>query len=507
MVCTTTLAEAFPGRFDDVKKSGEGTYGVVYICRESRGAEKKAAKVYRDAVEDNGISVDVIRELAVMAHLRHQNIQPIDEFVLRDDTCIMLMPAMTCNVYQFIKNNDFAQEMGASQKLSICKSICSGIAYMHGMNFIHRDIKTANVLLDEHTLSVKVSDFGSARLFLPDQPLTMDITTLFYRAPEMLFGSRDYGLSVDVWSLACTCTEIFKGRELFRPDDDFSEENQISAIFNLIGFSDMAWAMAPGYTRFNPEKMISNVLENSLVAHMKSRCKGCPIEFIDTMNVALQANPLRRLTAQQMCDAIVVPAEETEEDDARLHTQQKKAPPVTVRVPNSEGRTRIVDWIVDIHHALKFNNSTLHLAVDIFDQYCALKHEDMQLAGIVSLFLASKLNETMELEISGMMTWCRNKYEAADFKEMEKRILTSLKGDIIIRNDAAIELTRISDSFLQHIMLYLYESSMLTKPQAALKINRAKSIRKVGCIDKIREAYFKTSVHRSIRKKFGEVLE
>ena len=98
------------------------------------------------------------------------------------------------------------------------QQLCSGLAYLHEKDIVHRDLKPANVLVQEAGPSVdaKVGDLGLARRVSNDMPatggdsagppnMTTGMTTLWYRAPEVLLGSQRYGIAVDMWALGCVC--------------------------------------------------------------------------------------------------------------------------------------------------------------------------------------------------------------------------------------------------------------------------------------------------------------
>ena len=76
-------------------------------------------------------------------------------------------------------------------------------------------IKSFNFLVDSQ-LNVKIADFGLARSFgLPLKSYTHEVVTLWYRAPEVLLGSKIYSTGVDIWSMGCILFELAHRKPLF----------------------------------------------------------------------------------------------------------------------------------------------------------------------------------------------------------------------------------------------------------------------------------------------------
>ena len=91
------------------------------------------------------------------------------------------------------------------------------VDYMHSNGVFHRDLKPQNILISENGKTVKVADFGLGRIFNAKlYTMSKEIETLWYRAPELLFGNFRYDLKVDVWSIGCIFYEIAEGNILFR---------------------------------------------------------------------------------------------------------------------------------------------------------------------------------------------------------------------------------------------------------------------------------------------------
>ena len=93
---------------------------------------------------------------------------------------------------------------------------------------LHRDLKPQNLLIKNNEI-LKLADFGLARAFgIPVKNFTHEVVTLWYRAPDILLGSKNYSTSVDMWSVGCIFAEIVTRIPLFAGRN---EEDQLQKIF------------------------------------------------------------------------------------------------------------------------------------------------------------------------------------------------------------------------------------------------------------------------------------
>lgn len=124
-----------------------------------------------------------------------------------------------------------------SEVKTILHQLLSGVAHCHAnwivrksktpLTQLHRDLKTSNLLFSNRG-QLKIADFGLARKFgdpLPD--MTQLVVTLWYRAPELLLGQKDYDTSVDMWSVGCIFGEVIQTVPLFGGRGEIDQINKV----------------------------------------------------------------------------------------------------------------------------------------------------------------------------------------------------------------------------------------------------------------------------------------
>lgn len=108
--------------------------------------------------------------------------------------------------------------------------LLAGVAFCHDRRVLHRDLKPQNLLVNKDG-ELKLADFGLARAFgIPVRSYTHEVVTLWYRAPDVLMGSRKYSTPVDIWSVGCIFGEMSSGRPLF---PGTSDQDQLLRIFKV----------------------------------------------------------------------------------------------------------------------------------------------------------------------------------------------------------------------------------------------------------------------------------
>jgi serine/threonine protein kinase len=235
-------------RYQKLEKIGEGTYGVVYKAKDKLTDDTIALKKIRLEHDDEGVPSTAIREISLLKEVQHPNIVDLKQVIHEDNKLYLVFEYLDHDLKKFLDKN--GAPLTSTQVRSTLYQILMGLAVCHAHRIIHRDLKPQNLLLDKNG-NVKLADFGLARAFaLPMKTYTHEVVTLWYRAPEILLGTRQYSTPVDIWSIGCIFAEMAQRRPLFCGD---SEIDQIFKIFKIMGTpKESTWPGVSNLPDFKP---------------------------------------------------------------------------------------------------------------------------------------------------------------------------------------------------------------------------------------------------------------
>ncbi|XP_038402486.1 cyclin-dependent kinase 3 isoform X1 [Canis lupus familiaris] len=229
--------------FQKVEKIGEGTYGVVYKAKNKETGQLVALKKIRLDLETEGVPSTAIREISLLKELKHPNIVRLLDVVHSEKKLYLVFEFLSQDLKKYMDSAP-ASELPLHLVKSYLFQLLQGVSFCHSHRVIHRDLKPQNLLINELG-AIKLADFGLARAFgVPLRTYTHEVVTLWYRAPEILLGTKFYSTAVDVWSIGCIFAEMVTRRALFPGD---SEIDQLFRIFRTLGTpSEATW---PGVTQ------------------------------------------------------------------------------------------------------------------------------------------------------------------------------------------------------------------------------------------------------------------
>ncbi|KAK7411795.1 hypothetical protein VNO78_03235 [Psophocarpus tetragonolobus] len=259
-------------KYEVMERVGSGAYADVYRGRRLTDGLIVALKEIHDYQS-------AVREMDALQLLQGSpNVVVLHECFWRDDDDAVL-------VLEFLRTDlatVIADAAKANQPLpaAVLKrwmiQILSGLEACHRLMVLHRDLKPSNLLISDHGL-LKIADFGQARILTEpgidasnnheeysrvfydidnkgtssgdreDEEeegkeldcFTSCVGTRWFRAPELLYGSGEYGLEVDLWSLGCVFAELLTLQPLFPGTADI---DQLSRIIGVLGnLDESAW--------------------------------------------------------------------------------------------------------------------------------------------------------------------------------------------------------------------------------------------------------------------------
>ncbi|KAK7309390.1 hypothetical protein RJT34_06077 [Clitoria ternatea] len=187
-------------------KVGSGSFGDLY--RGTYCSQDVAIKI----LKPERISTDMLREFAqevyIMRKIRHKNVvQFIGACTRPPNLCIVTEFMSRGSLYDFLHKQRGVFKLPSLLKVAI--DVSKGMNYLHQNNIIHRDLKTANLLMDENEV-VKVADFGVARVQTQSGVMTAETGTYRWMAPEVI-EHKPYDQKADVFSFGIALWELLTG--------------------------------------------------------------------------------------------------------------------------------------------------------------------------------------------------------------------------------------------------------------------------------------------------------
>ena len=296
------------GRYQVEKELGKGAMGVVYLGKDPKIGRVVAIKTMALSQEFAGEELTdarerFFREAETAGRLQHQNIVTIFDAGEEHDLAYIAM--------EFLKGRDLVEFCKGDNLLpvplvlSLVARVAEALAYAHKQSVVHRDIKPANIMYERETDTVKVTDFGIARITDSSKTKTgLVLGTPSFMSPEQLAGKKVDGRS-DLYSLGVMLFQLLTGVLPFRGD------SMAELMFKI------ANEEAPDIRVVRPDLPVSlaNVVTLSLTKRPEVRYQDGEQFAADLRDVAADLDPSRTETARP---AIPVAASADEKTQAFL---------------------------------------------------------------------------------------------------------------------------------------------------------------------------------------------
>lgn len=281
--------------FQCLNRIEEGTYGVVYRARDKRTDEVVALKRLKMEKEKEGFPITSLREINTLLKGQHPNIVTVREIVVGSnmDKIFIVMDYVEHDLKSLIETMKHKKQVFLPGEVKcLIQQLIRAVAHLHDNWILHRDLKTSNLLLS-HKGILKVGDFGLAREYgSPLKEYTSIVVTLWYRAPELLLGCKEYSCPIDVWSVGCIFAELLAMTALFPGK---SEVDQLNRIFKDLGTpNERIW---PGYSQLPLVKKMT--FTDYPVSQLRKKFVTLTCEHgLSLLQGLLTYDPKQRLTAE-----------------------------------------------------------------------------------------------------------------------------------------------------------------------------------------------------------------
>ncbi|MEQ2170573.1 Dual specificity tyrosine-phosphorylation-regulated kinase 2, partial [Goodea atripinnis] len=264
-------------RYEFLKIIGKGSFGQVAKVYDHKLQQHLALKMVRN---EKRFHRQAQEEIHILEHLRKQDrngamnvVHMLENFTFRNHIC-MTFELLSMNLYELIKRNKF-QGFSLPLVRKFAHSILQCLEALYRHRIIHCDLKPENILLKQQGRSgIKVIDFGSS--CFEHQRVYTYIQSRFYRAPEVILGSR-YGLPIDMWSFGCILAELLTGYPLFPGED---EGDQLACVMELLGMP--------------PQKILEQAKRAKNFINSKGHPRYCGVNTLPTGATVLTGTRSRR---------------------------------------------------------------------------------------------------------------------------------------------------------------------------------------------------------------------
>ena len=291
-VFTAEELEKATNDYADDRILGRGGYGTVY-----KGIlpNQRVVAIKKSRIMDESQIEQFINEVVILTQVNHRNVVKLLGCCLETEVPLLVYEYVSNgSLFNHIHNRGGMPKLSWENRLRIAAETAGALAYLHSaasMPIIHRDIKLANILLDEH-FTAKISDFGASRLVPIDQTQVSTLVqgTLGYLDPEYFHTSQLTEKS-DVYSFGVVLAELLTGKKplcMERPQD---ERNLATCFIMYLKENRLFQILDPRVVREGTLEQLQTIAE------LVKKCLNLNGEDRPTMKeIAMELEGLRKFT-------------------------------------------------------------------------------------------------------------------------------------------------------------------------------------------------------------------
>ncbi|KAK9509072.1 hypothetical protein O3M35_006471 [Rhynocoris fuscipes] len=218
-------------KYDVIGRIGEGAHGYVLHGRRKSDNKEVALKKVSVKKLNEGIPVAILREIKTMQALESMYVMELLDFFPKGAGFVLVTDYMPSGLWEVIHD----EENPPSEALmkSYMTMLLKGVRHLHESGIMHRDLKPANLLIGSDGI-LRIGDFGQARPMWKEKGkvYTQQVATRWYRAPELLYGTKRYNEAIDLWAVGCIFAELIIKKPLFPGETDI---DQLALVIKCLG--------------------------------------------------------------------------------------------------------------------------------------------------------------------------------------------------------------------------------------------------------------------------------
>nr|XP_020144192.1 cyclin-dependent kinase-like 4 isoform X4 [Microcebus murinus] len=241
-------------KYEKLAKIGEGSYGVVFKCRNKTSGQVVAIKKFVESEDDPVVKKIALREIRMLKQLKHPNLVNLIEVFRRKRKMHLVFEYCDHTLLNELERNPNGVADGVIK--SVLWQTLQALNFCHKHNCIHRDVKPENILITKQGI-IKICDFGFARILklLTSQPLWPGKSDV----DQLYLIIRTLGKLIPRHQSIFKSNQFFRGISIPEPEDMETLEEKFSDTHPV------ALSFMKGCLKMNPDDRLTcaQLLESS----------------------------------------------------------------------------------------------------------------------------------------------------------------------------------------------------------------------------------------------------